>query len=54
MWIKISPEGVKTGLAVMSTAGWREVSISGAPTVWSISTAQLLSAGKKGQKMMIG
>ncbi|WP_303011642.1 DUF5017 domain-containing protein [uncultured Bacteroides sp.] len=47
---KISPEGVKTGLAVMSTAGWREVSISGAPTVWSISTAQLLSAGKKGQE----
>lgn len=47
---KVSPEGVKTGLAVMSTAGWQEVSISGAPTIWNISTAQLLAAGKKGQE----
>lgn len=44
----VSPEGVKTGVGTMSTMGWKEVSMSGSPTVWTVTTAQLLAAGKKG------
>ncbi|WP_164735252.1 DUF5017 domain-containing protein [Pseudoflavitalea rhizosphaerae] len=41
----VTPEGSSTNLAVMSTAGWKAVSIKNPATVWTITSAQLLMYG---------
>jgi hypothetical protein len=41
----ISPEGMVTNLAVMSTGGWQAVNFKNTAAVWSVSAAQLLMAG---------
>ncbi|NDW08720.1 DUF5017 domain-containing protein [Dysgonomonas sp. 520] len=43
---KVSPEGVKTTLATMSTMGWKAVDFSTADK-WTITSAQLLIQGKE-------
>lgn len=46
---KVSPEGVKTNMAVMSTMGWRSVDFLNPGAVWQITTAQLLMYGGANQ-----
>jgi len=41
----VSPDGVVTPLAVMSTGGWQAVNFKNTAAVWSITTAQLLMYG---------
>jgi hypothetical protein len=43
--VKVSPEGVQTNVATMSSAGWKGVSLLNDSKVWTISPAQLLMYG---------
>jgi len=43
--VKVSPEGVETNVATMSSAGWKGISFLNDSKVWTISAAQLLMYG---------
>ena len=46
---KISPEGIKNNMGVMSTMAWKAVDFLNPNAVWTITTAQLLMAGGNNQ-----